>query len=241
MCFIILYTDLNGTLSSLRKTSHLLLALSKLVDSRKEKSAYTYYALDLERRELERTLSDLMAKYGDALAGKVNAKGMWGTYEGGLSFIEEGGIERHSSEPADQHSLRHRHRTFSSSSSSSRSPSIDRESTPPTSVGHEVTDSTPLHILFLGSSLGNFDRPSSAGFLRSLPLRPGSGDTLLIGLDHDNSKEEIEQAYNDPKGVTRDFIMNGLKVAGRSLGNESLFEETNWKYVNKYNVAERMS
>lgn len=41
----------------------------------------------------------------------------------------------------------------------------------------------PRHILFLGSSLGNFDRSETAPFLSALPLRPGSQDTLLIGLD----------------------------------------------------------
>lgn len=70
---------------------------------------------------------------------------------------------------------------------------------------------TPLHLLFLGSSLGNFSRKEMVGFLSRLPLRPGTGDTLLIGLDGDNGKERIEKAYNDAKGITKDFIMNGLR------------------------------
>lgn len=70
--------------------------------------------------------------------------------------------------------------------------------------------SPPLHILFLGSSLGNFSRQDMASFLLRLPLRPGSGDTLLLGLDGDNGKELVERAYNDSKGITRAFIMNGL-------------------------------
>lgn len=49
------------------------------------------------------------------------------------------------------------------------------------------------------------------GFLSRLPLRAGSGDTLLLGLDGDNGKELVEKAYNDSKGITKDFIMNGLK------------------------------
>lgn len=41
----------------------------------------TYYALDLEQRELERTLTQLaMSDVGTLLQGKVDAKGMLGTY-----------------------------------------------------------------------------------------------------------------------------------------------------------------
>jgi len=94
--------------------------------------------------------------------------------------------------------------------------------------------------MFLGSSLGNFSRAEGAAFLRSLPLRRGYGDTLLLGLDHDNEAAKIETAYDDPKGYTRRFIMNGLKAAGITLGDERIFEEENWEYVGKYNEGERM-
>jgi uncharacterized SAM-dependent methyltransferase len=59
-----------------------------------------------------------------------------------------------------------------SSSGTSVSTSADQED-----------EERPRHILFLGSSLGNFDRSETAPFLSTLPLRPGSQDTLLIGLD----------------------------------------------------------
>ena len=68
---------------------------------------------------------------------------------------------------------------------------------------------TPLHILFLGSSLGNSLRDGDANFLRGLRLRPGSGDTLLLGLDHDNGLAEIERAHGDPLGISRKFVMQG--------------------------------
>lgn len=87
--------------------------------------------------------------------------------------------------------------------------------------------------------MGNFGRKDSVKFLQSMPLRPGSGDTLLIGLDHDNDKTLIEEAYNDRKGYTKTFIMNGLRAAGRALGNEDMFEEDKWEYLNRYNEAER--
>ena len=105
------------------------------------------------------------------------------------------------------------------STSNSDSHSRGTETTPssPLSALDEKPDvkaqmtSLPLHMLFLGSSLGNFSRTEMAAFLSQLPLRPGSGDTLLLGLDGDNGKELVERAYNDSKGITKAFIMNGLR------------------------------
>ena len=101
----------------------------------------------------------------------------------------------------------------------------------------------PLHLLFLGSSLGNFDRSDSVHFLRSLPLRPGSSDTLLLGLDGRNEKTLVEKAYNDPDGYTAKFILNGLNVTARTLGlnghEANLIEK--FQYVGTYNeeIGER--
>jgi len=97
--------------------------------------------------------------------------------------------------------------------------------------------SPPLHLLFLGSSLGNFDRSGSANFLRSLPLRPGSSDTLLLGLDGRNEKTRVEKAYNDPDGYTTKFILNGLNVVAKALGlggdQANLIDK--FQYVGVYN------
>lgn len=106
-----------------------------------------------------------------------------------------------------------------SSKSHSDSGSRFSGTTPPSPVLSSLDDKNPsastteppLHLLFLGSSLGNFSRKEMIGFLSRLPLRAGSGDTLLLGLDGDNGKELVEKAYNDSKGITKDFIMNGLK------------------------------
>ncbi|KIJ24205.1 hypothetical protein M422DRAFT_111588, partial [Sphaerobolus stellatus SS14] len=185
---------------ALRKTSHLLHNLASLVTKQNEAGdlptngapPITYYALDLERREL---VPHDYGALGAELAGKVAVRGMWGTYDGDHSNA--------------------------------------------TTAPNGISGSPPLHMLFLGSSLGNFNRTEMSAFLRQLPLRPGSGDTLLLGLDGDNDKGLVERAYNDKRGITRAFIMNGLRGAGRALGDETLFEEANWEYVNFYNVAER--
>ncbi|KAF9562588.1 DUF323 domain-containing protein [Agrocybe pediades] len=229
---------------ALRKTSHILLGLSRLVE--KEKPTITYYALDLEQNELQRVLGEISkSEIGEKLVGKVETKGIWGTYEDGLSFIEHGGLftqkvndKLSSSNISSLAQSGDISPISSDSSASDASLTSDSDSSLPATPTSESAN-PPLHIMFLGSSLGNFSRSGATEFLRSLPLRPGSGDTLLIGLDHDNEKDLIEQAYNDPKGFTKRFIFNGLKAAGRTLGDENLFDESKWEYVNSYNPVRR--
>jgi L-histidine Nalpha-methyltransferase / hercynylcysteine S-oxide synthase len=225
---------------ALHKTSHVLLGLSQIVESTSNNPPITYYALDLEKRELERTLNEIELSIGTDLKGKVETKGMWGTYDDGLKFLQSVDMnltsERLSRLSTPNFKIDARDLSpDSSASDSSESPTSNSVSPPSTP---EETQ-PPLHIMFLGSSLGNFNRADGAAFLRSLPLRPGSGDTLLLGLDHDNEKSLIEKAYNDSRDHTKKFIMNGLRGAGRVLGNESLFSEEKWDYVNRYNEIER--
>ncbi|KAH9829636.1 uncharacterized protein C8Q71DRAFT_789256 [Rhodofomes roseus] len=229
---------------ALRKTSHILSALSDLVSPTME-SPITYYALDLQERELARTLKELNASdVGAQIRGKVSTRGLCATYDDGLKFIREGGLEgrtgmdRVSARLPEHYKLDKSGRDVSPSSNSETSSggaSDGTDETPPSTPG----DHSPLHILFLGSSLGNFPRGDDATFLQSLPLRPGSGDTILLGLDHDNDPNDIETAYNDPQGVTEAFIMNGLKGAGQALGDEGLFVENKWAYVGQYNKEQR--
>ncbi|WVQ69374.1 uncharacterized protein L199_007591 [Kwoniella botswanensis] len=93
----------------------------------------------------------------------------------------------------------------------------------------------PLHLVFLGSSLGNFDRESAAPFLKSLPLR--KGDTLLLGLDGrptpgQEGSRKVEVAYNDPAGHTKRFEEHGWDVVKEELG---LGEDNQVEFVGRYN------
>ena len=51
--------------------------------------------------------------------------------------------------------------------------------------------------------------------------------------------QDLRAAYNDSKGITRSFIMNGLTCAGRALGDEKLFDQSKWEYVGRYNAELR--
>ncbi|OCH92651.1 hypothetical protein OBBRIDRAFT_791097 [Obba rivulosa] len=229
---------------SLRKTSHILRALSGLVPTTSSPAPVNYFALDLEKRELDRTLSELSkSEVGRIIHRKVSTKGMCGTYDDGLQFIQEGGLgsldggDRLAYEVSASYKLNKppRNASPSGSSGSSRTRTSDTETDTDMTSPSTPDARQPLHILFLGSSLGNFERGEDVKFLRSLPIRPGSGDTLLLGLDQDNEKSKIEIAYDDPKGITKKFIMNGLKAAGRLMGDENLFDQTKWEYVGRYN------
>lgn len=188
-----------------------------------------YFALDLEEQEILRTLTQLLnSDVGSTIQGNIEAKGMLGTYENGVAFVLQGGLQDIVGNKLGGGPL-----PLGSSTSTAQA----------TQDTGTATRSTPeqlqLHMLFLGSSIGNFSRGEDAQFLRSLPLRAGHGDTLLLGLDHDNTCEEIEIAYNDPKGLTRDFIMNGLKATGIALGDSEVLDLSNWEYINFYDQGSR--
>jgi hypothetical protein len=225
----------------LRKTQHILSALSKMAPSQTSPAQFTYYALDLEKRELERTLDQLArSPIGAEMQGKVDTRGLWGTFEGGLKFVEEGGLRGRGVVPAAAVRARSLSPDDTATQLSSPTSSSEQGTTEtPLSTPDMETLETPLHILFLGGSVGNFTRSEQVEFLKSLPLRAGKGDTLLLGVDHASDAAKIELAYNDPAGITRRFILNGLKNAGRTLGDESLFAPEKWEYVGRYDVQER--
>ena len=230
------------TYSALRKTSHILSAISKKIPTQSSPTQATYYALDLERRELERTLDQLVASpVGSEMKGKIDVRGLWGTYEGGIKFVEEGGLRGR--EVATATSTRARSLSSDGAATELSSPTSSQQDTietPPSTPDRETLD-LPLHFLFIGSSLGSFRRGEDSAFLKSLPLRADKGDTLLLGLDHTSDAAKIERAYDDRAGINRRFVLNGLKVLGQTLGDESLFPLEKWEYVSRYDAQERES
>jgi L-histidine N-alpha-methyltransferase len=73
-------------------------------------------------------------------------------------------------------------------------------------------------VLFLGSSIGNFEHAAARSTLRALrrALRPG--DHLLVGFDLVKPLSLLQRAYDDPPGVTRAFNLNLLARINRELG-----------------------
>ncbi|PYT56260.1 MAG: L-histidine N(alpha)-methyltransferase [Acidobacteria bacterium] len=94
-----------------------------------------------------------------------------------------------------------------------------------------------LLVLFLGSTIGNFDREAGEEFLREMRafLRPG--DALLLGTDLEKSVELQLLAYDDAAGVTAAFNMNLLARINRELGAD--FDLSCFQHEARWNYAER--
>lgn len=75
-------------------------------------------------------------------------------------------------------------------------------------------------IIFLGSTIGNFEPNESISFLKNLRSKMTKNDNLLIGIDLHKNKKVLEAAYNDEKGITARFNLNLLTRINRELGGE---------------------
>jgi dimethylhistidine N-methyltransferase len=92
-------------------------------------------------------------------------------------------------------------------------------------------------VLFLGSTIGNFERHCAEAFLRDLRQRLRPGDSLLLGADLVKSRERLILAYDDPTGVTAAFNLNLLGRVNRELGAN--FDLRAFQHVARYNEQER--
>jgi L-histidine N-alpha-methyltransferase len=82
-------------------------------------------------------------------------------------------------------------------------------------------------VLFLGSNLGNMLPAQALAFSRELRSYLQPGDMALIGLDLKKDPRTILAAYNDKKGITREFNLNLLTRINRELKanfNRAAFE-----------------
>ncbi|MGH9702111.1 MAG: L-histidine N(alpha)-methyltransferase, partial [Candidatus Acidiferrales bacterium] len=75
-----------------------------------------------------------------------------------------------------------------------------------------------LFVLFLGSTIGNFDRDAAERFLGEVRRILVPGDALLLGTDLEKPLPQLLAAYDDPLGVTAAFDLNLLARINRELG-----------------------
>ena len=94
-----------------------------------------------------------------------------------------------------------------------------------------------LLVLFLGSSIGNFEREQAAHFLRGIRKRLQPGDALLLGADLVKPRAQLLTAYDDPAGVTAAFNLNLLGRINRELGAN--FELRNFQHQARWCASER--
>ncbi len=95
----------------------------------------------------------------------------------------------------------------------------------------------PLLVLFLGSTIGNFERPCALEFLRDLRSALLPGDSLLLGADLIKETARMLDAYDDPTGVTAAFNLNLLGRVNRELDAD--FDLRNFEHQARWNEHER--
>jgi uncharacterized SAM-dependent methyltransferase len=95
-------------------------------------------------------------------------------------------------------------------------------------------------VLFLGSTIGNFDRQAGKSFLCRVREILEPGDALLLGTDLEKPWPQLQMAYDDLLGVTAAFNLNLLaRINGELDGDfilsnfvhEARFNQTSaaWK------------
>jgi L-histidine Nalpha-methyltransferase len=94
-----------------------------------------------------------------------------------------------------------------------------------------------LCVLFLGSTIGNFDRPAAIDFLSEVRCILQPGDSLLLGTDLEKPSWQLLQAYDDEIGVTAAFNLNLLARVNRELDAD--FNLAQFKHVAKINPEMR--
>ena len=73
-------------------------------------------------------------------------------------------------------------------------------------------------VLFMGSNIGNFNPQQAHAFLHPPWFSLNNGDLVVTGFDLKKDIATIERAYNDSRGLTREFNLNLLDRINEELG-----------------------
>jgi dimethylhistidine N-methyltransferase len=88
-------------------------------------------------------------------------------------------------------------------------------------------------VLYIGSSIGNFEPDESVRLLRRIRRTLRAGDALLLGADFAKSPKILIPAYDDSQGVTAAFNKNILTRINREL--EANFDLDAFRHVALWN------
>ncbi len=91
-------------------------------------------------------------------------------------------------------------------------------------------------VLYIGSSIGNFQPSAAAALLRVVRRELAPGDCLLLGLDLVKDLGVLLPAYDDAQGVTAAFNKNVLARLNRELDADFILDH--WKHQARWNAAE---
>jgi len=91
-------------------------------------------------------------------------------------------------------------------------------------------------VLYLGSSIGNFDPEAATAMLIDIRGELAAGDTLLLGTDMVKKEKILLPAYDDAQGVTATFNKNMLGRLNRELGAD--FAVGAFRHVARWNARQ---
>jgi dimethylhistidine N-methyltransferase len=94
-----------------------------------------------------------------------------------------------------------------------------------------------LLVLFLGSTIGNFEGLAGLKFLREVRRILEPGDSLLLGTDLEKPASQLLAAYDDELGVTAAFNLNLLARINREL--DANFDLGEFSHLAKINHEAR--
>jgi dimethylhistidine N-methyltransferase len=89
-----------------------------------------------------------------------------------------------------------------------------------------------LLVLFLGSTIGNFEPDAAIDFLYEVRQVLTPGDAMLLGTDLVKPTKDLLDAYDDPTGVTASFNLNLLGRINRELDAD--FDLRRFAHVIRY-------
>ena len=96
---------------------------------------------------------------------------------------------------------------------------IDRAAAECMAIGNKNNNiSYTKLVLFLGSTIGNFELIEARSLLRAVREKLHTNDFLLIGFDLQKDESVLNAAYNDKAGMTAKFNLNLLARINRELG-----------------------
>lgn len=94
----------------------------------------------------------------------------------------------------------------------------------------------PKVLLFLGSNIGNMTDDAASDFIYHLGESLNAGDKMLIGTDLIKAKDVVLPAYNDAKGITKNFNLNLLHRMNHELDAD--FDVEAFEHAPEYNEQE---
>lgn len=93
---------------------------------------------------------------------------------------------------------------------------------------------SPSMVMFLGSTIGNFNPNEADAFWNEVKDALSPGDHFLLGVDLVKDKGILEAAYNDAAGVTSRFTRNLFARINRELGSNVDLDKI--QHVASYNT-----